>query len=93
MRIADSVTAHDFLDLKHKDPSRRSKDKLRTHIIAGREIAKSTDRWMDKVRIIDKNNDYYREHVTDRESGEVFRDVEEPLSRHFGRGTAKPKPN
>lgn len=89
--IAESITAHDLLDIKHRDPERPSKDKLRTHVITGQEISKASGRWMDKVRVIDKNNDYYRERVADAETGEVLRDVEEPLKAHFGRGSAKPK--
>lgn len=87
--IAETITAHDFLDAKHKDPGRRSKDKLRTHIISGREQSIATGRWMDKERVIDKNNDYYRERIADAETGEVVRDVEEPLSQHLNRGSAK----
>jgi|TARA_B110001450_G_C17324859_1_gene360958 hypothetical protein len=33
--------------------------------------------------------DEYKEKVTDRETGEVIHHSEEPLSDHFGHGSAK----
>ncbi len=40
-------------------------------------------------RIIDREKDQYLEHVTDCRTGEVLRDIEQPLSIHIGRGTEK----
>ncbi len=42
-------------------------------------------------RFIDKDGDLYHERVVDVETGEVVRDVTEPLSDHRGRGSAKPE--
>jgi len=42
-------------------------------------------------RIIDRDGDLYHERVVDVETGEVVRDVTEPLSDHRGRGSAKPE--
>jgi hypothetical protein len=47
------------------------------------------DRWMDLVRVIDRRNDRYRESVVDQVTGEVVREVDEPLSEHTGRGSAR----
>jgi len=44
---------------------------------------------MKKNRVIDKNNDKYFEQVIDPETGETVHHCEEPLSEHFGHGTAK----
>lgn len=53
------------------------------------------DRFVFKVvhhqRLIDRDNDVYRETVTDYESGEIIYHCEEPLSEHQGHGSAKPK--
>ncbi len=38
---------------------------------------------VDKKRIIDKEKDDYLEIVTDERTGEVIRDVHEPLSKHI----------
>jgi len=37
---------------------------------------------VEKERLIDREEDKYKEKVTDVETGEITRDVEEPLSVH-----------
>ena len=37
---------------------------------------------VDKVRIIDKERDEYHEVIENAETGEVIRDIHEPLSQH-----------
>jgi hypothetical protein len=44
---------------------------------------------MLKERIIDRKNNYYKESVVNVDTGEVVRDIEQPLSEHTGRGSAK----
>jgi hypothetical protein len=44
---------------------------------------------MIKERIIDKDANMYYEYVKDPVTGEVTRHVQEKLSYHIGRGTAK----
>ena len=57
----------------------------------GDDLQKSTGKWMTKERIIDRQNDKYREKVTDQESGTVIHHCEEPLSQHRSHGSAKHK--
>jgi hypothetical protein len=42
-------------------------------------------------RVMDRNTDWYSETVTMRDTGEVIHRCEEPLSKHQGHGSAKPK--
>lgn len=42
-------------------------------------------------RVIDRSGDKYFEKVTICDSGEVYHQCEEPLSSHWGHGSAKPK--
>lgn len=44
---------------------------------------------MKLERIIDRENDWYEEVVTDPETGEVIHRCAERLSEHTGRGSAK----
>jgi hypothetical protein len=44
---------------------------------------------MSKVRILDRKEDYYKELVINTDTGNIDRDVEQPLSEHTGRGSAK----
>ncbi len=42
-------------------------------------------------RLIDRNSNRYRERIVDVETGEVVREIFEPLTSHQGRGTARTK--
>lgn len=57
----------------------------------GADWSHSLQRFVEKIRILDRDNNRYVEKVVDPETGEVLRDVEEPLSEHQGRGSAKPR--
>ena len=56
----------------------------------GADWSHALQRFVYKVRILDRDNDRYVEKVVDPETGDVLRDVEEPLSEHQGRGSARP---
>jgi phage FluMu protein Com len=56
---------------------------------SGDEFGVKVQRWLKKVRVIDRESDQYREKVWDPETGEVIHECEEPLSQHFGHGSAK----
>ena len=44
-----------------------------------------------RERLIDHDNDHYKERVTDYETGEVIHEDESKLSQHIGHGSAKRK--
>ena len=46
---------------------------------------------VDKVRIIDKEKNEYHETVKDAMTGEVIRDIHEPLSQHKHQPKQRPK--
>ena len=50
--------------------------------VAGDEFSRSKRKYVDKVRIIDRQNDHYYEKVTDKETGEITHECSEPLSEH-----------
>jgi predicted RNA-binding Zn-ribbon protein involved in translation (DUF1610 family) len=85
--IEEHVVARDGLEVK----VRRAGEKK--PYIEDRGIP-SHSRKLDKIvhhqRLIDRDNDIYRETVTDYESGEVIHHCEEPLTQHQGHGSAKP---
>ncbi len=64
-----------------KKPTRES--------IYGDEISQATGKWIDKKRIIDRENDKYIETITDPETGEIIHHCDEKLSKHTGHGSAK----
>jgi hypothetical protein len=91
IEIADrfGVEVHDSFRGRLKDPAFPSKKNPRVEVFSGADIRKSDGKWMSKERVIDKDNDLYKEVVTDPETGEVIHHNEEPLSEHFGHGSAK----
>jgi hypothetical protein len=47
------------------------------------------DEWHHVMRVIDRENDRYTEVVRVLRTGEVIRQIDEPLSQHTGRGGSK----
>lgn len=85
------IEAHDNVRMKLKDPSLPSKKNPRLDQFAGADLRKSDGRWMQKERIIDRDRDLYKEVVVDPKDGTIVHQNEEPLSDHFGHGSAKPE--
>ncbi|MDA0574110.1 hypothetical protein [Burkholderia gladioli] len=83
------VTATDFLEVKSKSATVKGARKIRRHLQIGSQWSTAREKFVDKVRDIDRDADTYFERVIDPETGEVFRLCEEPLSEHFERGSAK----
>jgi hypothetical protein len=99
----DAATTAEFKEkvgLKVKDPLLTGKNKIRTEQVCGDEIRTeqvcgdelnhATGKWFKKERVIDRQNDKYFESVTDPETGETLHHCDQPLSEHFGHGSAKP---
>lgn len=57
--------------------------------IIGDDLYGKTGKWMIRQMIIDRAKDWYRETVTDPETGEVVHHSEEPLTQHRGHGSSK----
>ena len=53
------------------------------------DYSHSKEKLVHKERLIDRDNNRYFERVTDYQTKEVIHECEEPLSDHFGHGTAK----
>jgi hypothetical protein len=45
--------------------------------------------WVRISRVIDRQGNRYFEHVEDRNTGDVLRHIDQPLSSHVGRGSAR----
>lgn len=78
------------MEMKVKDDSFPSKKKVRKELIQGFDVRISKGDYVHKEREIDRDNNTYREHITE-ETGEVIHSVSESLSDHFGHGSAKIK--
>lgn len=80
---------HDNVRGKVKDINLPSKKNPRLDFFTGDDLRKSDGKWMQKERVIDRDKDQYKETVVDPQTGQVIHHNEEPLSEHFGHGSAK----
>lgn len=55
----------------------------------GSEIWKDKGKYVTKKRIIDRENNHYYEKIVDPDTKEVIHECDEPLTEHFGHGSAK----
>ena len=80
--LSDTVRVRDNLALRLK---RKGFKRFMTEIIGGWFPSKDKGKFpegVDKERIIDKEKDEYHEVVKEAKTGEVVRDIHEPLSQH-----------
>ncbi|MDO8891950.1 MAG: hypothetical protein Q7V00_08925 [Sulfurimicrobium sp.] len=54
-------------------------------------VQRATGITMRLERFLDRLRDLYKEKITNPTTGEVIHECEEPLSKHQGHGSAKPK--
>ncbi|MCH8030161.1 MAG: hypothetical protein IH874_09590 [Candidatus Dadabacteria bacterium] len=60
-------------------------------IITGTDWSTRSQRFMRKLRVIDREKDLYEESVVDPQSGRVVHNTKERLSKHTDHGSAKGK--
>ena len=82
----DTIPFSDKVALKHKRPGYK---KPILESVSGMDLHRNTGRMSNLTRVIDRLNNRYTETITDPETGEVLREVDEPLTGHTGRGSAK----
>lgn len=60
---------------------------------SGSEYHRDSGTWRTVERVIDKGAPvpWYRERIVDPATGQVIREMDQPLADHQGRGTARPK--
>jgi hypothetical protein len=55
------------------------------------ELYRKSGQETDVTRIIDRENNLYKEIIKDYKTGEIIKECTEPLDKHVGHGTAKPR--
>jgi len=83
--VSDTIKAYSFVHLKDKI---KGKKKGKRDIYAGADLYKKTGDWNHIDRVIDRENDLYKEIIKDKD-GNIIRQNIEPLSRHKGHGFTK----
>lgn len=85
---SDSVRLYSRLDLKAREPG-QSRPYMEQRV--GDDLHRDSGVWMHLKRVIDRLRNRYIEHIRNPKTGEVVRDVDEPLDQHKGHGSAKGK--
>jgi DNA-directed RNA polymerase subunit RPC12/RpoP len=84
--ISESVTIREMLGMKGK---RQGEKKPFIESVSGDDLHRKTGKWMKLTRMIDRENNQYKEEVKDPATGDTVHRCEEPLSDHKGHGSAK----
>ena len=88
--ITEKIKVYEGLGYKVKDPSKTRKSKIKVE--GFHKYARSQKAALVKhIRVIDRENDQYKELVINTETEEVIHSCEEPLSEHTGHGSDKKK--
>lgn len=84
-----AIQINAWMKAKNEDKTRPRKKRVRQEVFAGDDLRVSKGDYVEKLRVIDKDNDVYIEKIVDKTTKQVIHSNEEPLSEHFGHGSAK----
>lgn len=88
IEIANTLHVRGILRLKGRRPGQK-KPFIEQKV--GEDLHRKTGIWNKLRRIIDRDNDFYSEEITDPKTGQIIYKQKEPLSQHRGHGDAKKK--
>jgi len=88
IRMEDTLEFHGSLGFKAK---KQGVGKPYLEGRTGDNLHHKTGKWMLLERVIDRAKNWYKELISDPETGKVVRHCEEPLSDHRDRGSARKK--
>jgi hypothetical protein len=86
VHLSETVTLREKLGVKQKRPGFK---KPIYESVGGDDLHRNTGEWSHLSREIDRLNDRYREKIVSSKTGAVLREVDEPLSQHVNRGSAR----
>ena len=67
---------------RHRSPA--GKNTFNVEITEGNDLHRNTGKWNKLWRRVDREGNKYQERIIDGETGEIIRDVNEPLGQHKG---------
>ena len=84
--ISESIVVREKLGMKTKHEEAK---KPYIESVSGDDLHRKTGKWMKLSRLIDRENNLYKEEVKDLATGDIVHRCDEPLSDHRGHGSAK----
>lgn len=88
IKVCERISLNESISGKVKENGIK---KPRKEFFYGADYSHDRRKYVDKTRIIDRENNRYYENVEDKDLGEVIHTCDEPLTDHFGHGSAKKK--
>ena len=84
--VGESLQLHSQIEIKarHGDTGRPFLESK-----TGDDLHEKTGQWNYLERVVDREQDYYKELISNPSTGEVIHHCEEPLSKHIGHGSDK----
>lgn len=79
---------HTEYSINVKDPKKK---KPTYEMLSIKDWSRRFRKWMDKLRIIDRENDLYLEKITDPDTKKIIHHTNEKLTEHTNHGSAKKK--
>ena len=86
--VSAGVRVHERLAVKARHSAQRKPFK---EVVSGEDLDRKSGKWMEKRRVIDRDNDNYEETVVNPVTGKTVHECRENLSKHRGHGSAKKK--
>jgi hypothetical protein len=86
IHVHESLTVHEKIGMKQK---RYGHKKPIYESLSGDDLHRASGQWNRKTRVIDRENNQYKEVIVNPETGELIRHCDEPLTEHINRGSAK----
>ena len=86
--IQDTLTLYKKTKIKQK---RAGHKKPIYEGILGEDLHRNSGQWNCLTREIDRENDRYKEIIVDPKSGKIIRNINERLTEHTNRNSAKPR--
>ena len=86
--LSAKVRVHERLVVKARHSGQKKPFK---EVVSGADLDRKSGKWMEKRRVIDRDNDSYEETVVNPVTGKTIHKCRENLSKHRGHGSAKKK--
>jgi hypothetical protein len=89
--VSDRVEFHERLEAQARH-GERGEVRWHRRVRSGDDLHRASGTWMQYEQVIDRENDWYEETVTNPETGENVHRTAERLSDHTAHGSAKNRP-
>jgi len=88
------LTVEDRIDIHEQQVIKGKRKNEKRPFVEGKygdEIYHETGEWREVNRTVDRDQNRYQEKIVNSRTGEVVKDISEPLDQHCGHGSAKRK--